>query len=198
MQQRSEETRARILEAAFQSFAREGYDATGVAEICAAAGVSKGAFYHHFPTKQAVFLTLLEDWLQGIDRELAAALEGSPSVAAGILRMAERAREIFRAADRRLPMFLEFWTQASRDTQIRQVVIAPYRRYETYFAGLIRGGIADGSLEPIDADLAARALVSLAVGLFLQGLLDPEGAAWDEVAMGSIRLMLEGMTRRQA
>ncbi len=39
-QQRSEDTRARILRAALECFSRAGYDATGVAEICAAAGVS--------------------------------------------------------------------------------------------------------------------------------------------------------------
>ena len=61
-QQRSEETRARILHAALECFSRTGYDASGVAEICAAAGVSKGAFYHHFPTKQAVFIELLNFW----------------------------------------------------------------------------------------------------------------------------------------
>jgi len=62
MQQRSEETRKHILEAAQRLFSAKGYDATGVAEICQAAGVSKGAFYHHFLTKQAVFLVLLENW----------------------------------------------------------------------------------------------------------------------------------------
>ncbi len=193
MQQRSEETRTRILAAATQAFAREGYDATGVAEICDAAGVSKGAFYHHFPTKQAVFLTLLEDYLTEVDRNLEAAMVDSSSVAQGFLQMVEQVGGVFRTAGERLPMFLEFWTQASRDPLIREVVIAPYKRYQDYFAGLIRRGIEDGSLRQTDPDMAARALVSLAVGLFLQGILDPDGAAWDEVALGSIRLFLDGL-----
>lgn len=61
MQTRSEETRARILQAALTLFARLGYEAASVEDICVEAGVSKGAFYHHFPTKQAVFLQLLHD-----------------------------------------------------------------------------------------------------------------------------------------
>ena len=67
MQQRSMETRKRILDAAQSLFSQSGYDATGVAEICRAAGVSKGAFYHHFPSKQAIFLELLDGWLSRLD-----------------------------------------------------------------------------------------------------------------------------------
>jgi AcrR family transcriptional regulator len=48
MQARGEETRSRILHSALSLFGRQGYDATGVAGICEAAAVSKGAFYHHF------------------------------------------------------------------------------------------------------------------------------------------------------
>lgn len=196
MQQRSGETREKILKSAFDAFAHEGYDATGVAEICSAAGVSKGAFYHHFPSKQDVFITLLNDWLAEIDQALAGAIRSSSTVAEGILAMADRARGIFSSSDERLPMFLEFWTRASRDPAVRQAAIAPYRHYEGYFVDLIRRGIAEGSLDPVDPDLAARALVSLAVGLFFQGILDPEGAAWDEIALGSIGLLMNGLKRR--
>ena len=50
-QKRGEETRSRILDAAQGCFVQHGYDATGVAEICRSAGLSKGAFYYHFPSK---------------------------------------------------------------------------------------------------------------------------------------------------
>ena len=59
MQQRSEETRTHILKAALDLFSKNGYDATSVANICQAAGVSKGAFYHHFASKHSVFQALL-------------------------------------------------------------------------------------------------------------------------------------------
>ncbi len=68
MQARSEETRTHILEAALRRFANHGYSAASVDEICAEAGVSKGAFYHHFPSKQALFLELLNEWLDKIGR----------------------------------------------------------------------------------------------------------------------------------
>ncbi|EDT41832.1 TetR/AcrR family transcriptional regulator [Burkholderia ambifaria] len=45
-------TRARVVEVAAQTFARNGIRATGVAEIMAAAGLTHGAFYRHFESKE--------------------------------------------------------------------------------------------------------------------------------------------------
>ena len=69
-QQRSLDTREQIMTAAAELFCRTGYDATGVAEICSQAGVSKGAFYHHFPSKKDLFLAIVDKWLQGVNNLL--------------------------------------------------------------------------------------------------------------------------------
>jgi AcrR family transcriptional regulator len=54
-------TRDRILAAAVDVFARKGYHGAGVEDIVQASGTSKGAFYHYFPSKQGIFLTLMDD-----------------------------------------------------------------------------------------------------------------------------------------
>jgi AcrR family transcriptional regulator len=194
MQERSEETRGRILQAAMRLFADAGYDATGVAEICERAGLSKGAFYHHFPSKQAVFLELLDQWLASLDKDFIAAVPvGGVAVPEAFLDMARRAREVFTIADGRLSIFLEFWAQARKDPEIWTRTVAPFRRYRDLFAGVIRRGIDEGSFRAVDADLAAGALVSLAVGVILQGVVDPNGAKWDEVLVSSVELLFDGM-----
>lgn len=197
MQRRSEETRMRLLQAALQLFAQTGYDATGVSDICEHAGVSKGAFYHHFPSKQAIFLQLLEDWLSGLDHQLDDFRVGVHSIPDTLMAMASLTEIIFQAASGTLPMFLEFWRQASRDPTVWQTSIAPYRRYQKYFAGLIQEGIDQGSLADIDTDSAARTIVALAVGLLLQGLLDPDGADWVKVSKDSMRYLIRGIQRRE-
>lgn len=102
---------------------------------------------------------------------------------------------IFAAADERLPMFLEFWAQASRDDTVWSATIAPYRHYREYFADLIRAGIAEGSLKQVDAEAAAQVILSLAVGLFLQGVLDPQGADWPKVAEQSVQTLMNGLSK---
>jgi AcrR family transcriptional regulator len=196
MQTRSEETRARISSTAMRLFGEKGYDATGVAEICTAAEVSKGAFYHHFPSKQALFIALLETWLSGVDEALTSAAQGASSVPEGLLAMAAETKEIFAAADGRLEIFFEFWGQARHDPKIWKAFIAPYRRYHDYFAQIVQRGIQEGSFRAQDAQVAGQALVALAVGIVVQGVLDPQGAAWDKVTRDAVELFIEGLRRR--
>ena len=195
-QARGLQTRTRILEAAQSEFARHGYDATGVAELCRVAGVTKGAFYHHFPSKQEVFLELLSSWLNALD-EQARQVVGTDSPAPDVLlSMARMSSQVLVDAHGQLPMFLEFWAQAARDPSVWQATVAPYRRYRSLFAELVRRGVKDGSLRPVEPEDAARTILALAVGMVLQGLLDPEGADWGQAMEGSIRLILDGLRRR--
>lgn len=54
--------RERLVHAAIHAFRRNGYDATSVDDICMAAGVSKGAFFHHFKSKEAIADASLAVW----------------------------------------------------------------------------------------------------------------------------------------
>src|SRR5580658_3347790 len=49
-----------LLDAAMELFAEQGYGATSIPEICARAGLTKGAFYSNFANKDALFLALLD------------------------------------------------------------------------------------------------------------------------------------------
>ncbi len=56
------EARARLLQAAQSLVRHRGFAATSVDDLCAAAGVTKGAFFHHFPSKEALGVALIDDW----------------------------------------------------------------------------------------------------------------------------------------
>jgi AcrR family transcriptional regulator len=53
-------TRDRLVEAGRGAFGAHGYDAASIADILDAAGVAKGALYHHFATKAALFDAVLD------------------------------------------------------------------------------------------------------------------------------------------
>jgi TetR/AcrR family transcriptional regulator, transcriptional repressor for nem operon len=58
------EARARLIGAARTLVRRKGFAATSVDDLCAAAGVTKGAFFHHFPSKEALGVALIDDWTE--------------------------------------------------------------------------------------------------------------------------------------
>ena len=194
MQQRSEETRSKIIESAIKLFSSRGFNAASVDDICADAGISKGAFYHHFESKQALFLALLDGWLQTIDNAIEASKDKTAPET--FVQMAEAFPYIFQSAGNHLPMYMEFWLQASRDEEIWQATVAPYRRYHKYFAKLIKKGIDEGSFVDVDPDIAARLIVSTAMGLLLQSLLDPKGAKWEKVARESTTMLVNSLIKK--
>ncbi len=194
MQQRSEETRTKILESAIKLFSNSGFNKASVDDICVEAGISKGAFYHHFKSKQELFLALLDGWLQAVDN----AIEASQDLSAPetFTQMTTAFPYIFETAGDGLPMFLEFWLQASRDKKIWEASIAPYRRYHKYFTSLIKKGVDEGSFVDVDPELASRMIVSTAMGLLLQSLLDPKGANWEKVARDSTTMLVNSLLKK--
>ena len=197
MQKRSADTHEKILRSASQLFAKNGYSATGVAAICKKANISKGAFYHHFPSKQDVFLALLENWLTRLETGFKLHRQQSKDIPQAIMRMAESVGYLVQDTDVQLSLILEFWTQAIRDPEIWQIAIAPYRRFQQYFADLIHEGIRENSFEIIDPELGANVIVSLALGMLLQGIFDPNSISWEAQPSKSLSLLLNGMLRRK-
>ena len=68
----SEATARRILHTALELMRSQGFDQVSVRDICKAAGITTGAFYHHFPSKDA----LLEYGFAPLDDSVAAAMAG--------------------------------------------------------------------------------------------------------------------------
>lgn len=193
MQKRSLETQERILTAANTLFSSNGYEKTGVSQICQAAGVSKGAFYHHFPSKHNIFMTLLQQWLEKLDKIFLAIETTSEDVPAAIHAMAASTDMILTESQGQLSLFLEFWEKSIRDEKVWEETKEPFLKYFRYFSLLIKKGIDQGTIAPVDPASAARALIGLATGTILQGMLYPQDANWNEEMQKGIDIFLKGL-----
>jgi AcrR family transcriptional regulator len=192
-EQRSEETRNRILEAAESCFAQSGYDGTSVAQICQEAGVSKGALYHHFDSKQAIFLELLNRWLEAMDFQLAD-LGGDPNGAPErLLSMSAIIGTVLMIPKDRLLMYLEFINRAVRDPQVWERTIEPYHRYHSQISDMLAADASEGTVQSVGPDTAARVIIALAMGLLMQGFLDPQGANWNQVTRDGFNILIDGL-----
>lgn len=195
-QDRATQTKEGILKAAEHLFAVQGYEATSVSMICDAAGVSKGAFYHHYKTKQSVFLELMQRWLEGLDEQLVLIEESTLDVKEGLLSMGEIIGQVLDIGGPQLPIFLEFLSRAIRDPAVWDAAVEPFQRYREFFAIFIQRGIDEESLREIAPHYTARVIIALAVGMLVQGLLDPGGEDWRDVTQEALQLLLNGMIAR--
>ncbi len=81
-------TRARLLEAAFTEIHRNGYQAASLTDILAAAGLTKGALYHHFTDKQALGLAVLDEVIGAyIMHDFVTPLANAPAPVAALLQI---------------------------------------------------------------------------------------------------------------
>jgi len=110
--------------------------------------------------------------------------------------MADLVGNVYQMAEVKPTILLEFWLHALRDPVIWQAARAPYSRYLAYFASMIREGVQQGSLQPVDEKLAARVLTSLALGLLMQSLFGAQEVNWQQEARQSIQLFMNGLLPR--
>ena len=126
-QQRTEETRRRLLEAALQVFARDGFEASRLEDIAAEAGHTRGAFYANFATKEELFLALLEQQSANRISELQKTFEACESPKDRVAAL--RAFFLKRAADRQWAILtLEFKLFALRHSSLRAKIAAAHQR----------------------------------------------------------------------
>jgi AcrR family transcriptional regulator len=127
---RRQVTRAKLLEAAFNVFAAQGYTGATIDAIVQAAGYSKGAFYFHFSSKEEVFLEVLWSRARAEEQNLRSAGEGAAGKPLDLLRGV--AAYLGPGADDPLwpALLLEFWSHASRNQRVREGVasVARFRR----------------------------------------------------------------------
>jgi AcrR family transcriptional regulator len=167
---RTERTRARLLAAALDLFARQGYDRTTVAEIAAAAGVTEMTFYRHFGSKDQL---LLDD---PYDPLIAGAIGDQPT---GLPPLVRAVRGI-RSAWRGVPITDE------DDVRERVAIVAA----TPSLAAAVRAGTAAteaaivtelvaGGADPADAAIAAAAVMAALMSALLQwGSGGPGNRSW--------------------
>ena len=86
--ERSRSTKAALVATARRLFAQQGYAATAAEEIVAAAGVTRGALYHHFGDKRGLFIAVVEELEDEITAEMLAmvgdAIDPATDLMAGV------------------------------------------------------------------------------------------------------------------
>jgi len=175
---RQAETRARILRAALDLFAKQGYAATTVEQITEAADIGKGTFFNYFPSKEHVLAGFGEMQLLKVERALQEAMEGVRPLRAAWMGLAhELAREPGRSPSLMRGLLTAIVSSEGAMARMRQTL----SRGREMLAQLILKG-QEGREVRTDLDPAetARLFQQTMMGAMLLWSLDPvvELAPW--------------------
>jgi AcrR family transcriptional regulator len=178
-QERSEATRQKLFKAALRVFSRDGFEAARIEDIAAEAGFTRGAFYAHFPSKEALFFALLEKEMQKHVDRLRIELQNCANDEARL--------KIFReyyvraAGDRAWSLLiLEFKLYAIRHPRTRAQLVRSYRsirekmKFESLWQSATRGAPAGETAEKLLLQTALN-------GLVLQRAYDPACLSAEEL-----------------
>jgi TetR/AcrR family transcriptional regulator, fatty acid metabolism regulator protein len=183
-------TRGRILDAALEMFAGRGYHRASVDDIVRASGTSKGAVYHHFATKEAVFLSLVDDFTARLTAHVAGTIAARRGALAKVEGALEAVLSTFAANERLARLIL-----------LEAVSLGPLyeaKRAEVHdrFAALIRGyldeAVANGAIPPVDTHLATLVWLG-AVNEVVIEWLDAPARSLTEVVPALTRLLLRSV-----
>jgi AcrR family transcriptional regulator len=169
-------TVAALLDAAMGLFAEQGFGGTSIPDICARAGLTKGAFYSNFASKEALFLALLDRMWRRRAEGIRAVLPASDTLAQAL----EGATELpVIAVDREWTLVsMEFTLHAIRRPDVATLLVEHEARARSELAALVAEALERaGRVPTIPVTELARMIVASSEGSDIQALTDRAGGA---------------------
>jgi AcrR family transcriptional regulator len=162
---RAEGTRRQILDAAANAFASHGYHGVSLNDIVRESGLTKGAFYFHFPSKEAlaleVFRTKQEQWVSAT----MAAVMATPRAIDRLNAMLDCGCDLYET-DASARVVGRLCVELSRDPQLAPKLTVFLTVWFDIVAGLIRQAQSEGDARrDIDPTIAAETIVSAYLGV---------------------------------
>jgi AcrR family transcriptional regulator len=176
-EQRRSEAEQSLLNAAARLFARNGVDATSLADIGHEAGYSRGLANHHFGSRAALVQRLAER-MQG---RFVDAVTPTASGVDDLVAAADTYLDLVRRGPGEGRAFFVMWGSSfARESPLRQVFVEEDARFRSGIEDFVRAGQQAGTLRPdVDAVAFSVMFVALLRGLCAQYLVAPEAVDLD-------------------
>ena len=183
-----EARRTQILDAAVRCFARRGYYATTIEDLVAETGLSRGALYLYYPSKEAIYLAISERWSCGLEEAIRARLTPDLSPAAILRLVIEVNGEQVQAEADACRVLMEGWNLGNQIPVLAERAKKQQARSVSALSQLLRAGMAAGEFRTdMEVETQARILMATLHGLMVQWHRQPGNVDWHAVAEEFIR-----------
>jgi AcrR family transcriptional regulator len=189
----TEERQAEIVAAALNLARDISPVSITTSDIATAIGVTQGAVFKHFPTKDAIWLAAMK-WVR--EHLLAKLDEAARAETSAVLSLEAvfRAHVAFVIAHPGVPRIIFHELQQPADSPVKQEVRALLQAYRQVLLGQFKAGSKTGELPPgLDLEAAATLFVGIVQGLVMQSMLTGKPAAMKAQAGGVFDIYLRGI-----
>lgn len=167
-------TRARILDAALSTFSKKGYHDTRLDDIVDESETSKGAIYFHFANKERLFLALVDQFADLLERRVQEAIDGEAEGMARVQIALETVLETFGRYRRPAKILLVQAVGLGNVFESKRAEVTDRfaRMIETY----LKEAVALGHIPPVDTEVVAYAWMGAIYGIVIRWVTtgDPE------------------------
>ena len=193
------QTKAEILEAALKEFSQSGYEAARLEDIAAAAGVTRGAIYHHFDSKADLYLALIDEAAAKGNQAINQAIQEGGSLTEIIARILTDGMKLLEEDPqfRRVTALSLF--QATNAPDLK--VLEERRALEATqlvegIQGFFQQGIEQGELRNLNPATMARAFLAYQNGLALLWLSNTSAFSIKEKSDELANIFLQGIVKQ--
>ncbi len=173
-QEQQEQTRERLLAAAERVFTDRGFSGASLDSVAAEAGLTKGAVYSNFRSKEELLITVMQRRLETGVRASRDQLEMAGGVDDLFAGLAREYEDQVRRGSGWAMLVVEFWLYAMRNEHARSLLAGIEHAVRTEMAAVLdEMSDRDGQPPPLPSYDMAAIYTALDIGIALQSLLDP-------------------------
>jgi len=183
--------RANILKSARRCAAVKDFRDLTIDDICDDAGISKGAFYGYFDSKNQLFVALVDEEAAEDDallKKLARSTSGLNRLRIFVKTMLERGED-----PGRVQLQADLWATAAHDSEVESVFQEAIGSRRKVLREWIQESVDGAELASLPANALASILLALSDGLLLHSALDPGAFRWSNVQK-VMKLIFEGLS----
>ena len=185
-----------ILDAALEVFVKKGYAQTRMDDIVDLSGLSKGAIYHHYSSKNELFLSLIDHWETYFFTDILkkSLIDKNPD---DLLR--EIVIDVVNAFKTKKYVFLaelEFWSLANHDENVRIKTKELYVKLLNMFKSIINKGIKDKKYKKVNVDVASLSIMTAIQGVIWFSIFEDSKLSAEQYLNDVIEFIIFGLKNK--
>ena len=193
----SEERKAQILEAATEVFSRSGFHKARMDDIAKQAGLSKGALYWYFDSKDAIIQGLMDRMFAREFEQMGALIDADIPAKQKLEYYLELAVQDITRFEALLPIMYEFWAMLLRKRRVKEVLGRYYKGFFDLVIPIIQQGIDNGEFREVNAEDVAVTIGAFIEGLFVLWAAIPDVVVLERHIRAGANLILESLSMQE-